>query len=460
MNEPNVSRIGGRIARLRRGKQLSQAQLAQTLNISPSYLNLIERNRRRITIPLLLKVAQFFGVEVSELADNDDTQLVGDLMEVFGDEMFGDLGLTNLDVREVAVSHSKVGQAVIRLFDHYLAMRNKHGYEDLTLGQAENDTGADALSDFIQENSNHFPDLEEAADRVRHDIELTAETPEYGLATYLYNVFGLRWRRAPLQAETKVLVDMDRGEIVTSDILPAESSLFIAAKQLGSLSAEAEITEILSPWPLPEGAYDLARNALGAYFAAALLMPYDRFHKACLETRFDIERLAVRFRASFEQVCHRMTSLQRPGSLGIPFHFVRTDIAGNISKRFSLSGIRIPRHVGACPRWNVYSAFLHPGQINVQVSQMPDGQRYLCVARSISKGGYGHNAPRQYLSVGIGCQMSHARSWIYSDGIDMNNREQAVPIGGGCRFCPRTDCGQRVHPPAHSYLLEKIAGQP
>jgi ribosome-binding protein aMBF1 (putative translation factor) len=41
--------IGGRIKRLRRQKGVSQAQLAEALEISGSYLNLIEHNRRRIT---------------------------------------------------------------------------------------------------------------------------------------------------------------------------------------------------------------------------------------------------------------------------------------------------------------------------------------------------------------------------------------------------------------------------
>jgi hypothetical protein len=130
-------------------------------------------------------------------------------------------------------------------------------------------------------------------------------------------------------------------------------------------------------------------------------------------------------------------------------HLVRTDIAGNISKRFSLSGIHIPRHGGACPRWNVYSAFLHPGQLNVQISQMPEGPKYLCVAKSFTKGGFGHHLPRRYLSIGIGCHISHASRVVYADGIDLNNARQVVPIGVGCRTCPRKECEQRAHPAAN-----------
>ena len=153
-------------------------------------------------------------------------------------------------------------------------------------------------------------------------------------------------------------------------------SIFAVAHHVALLAAASEIDRLIAGSALPADAYALARNALAAYFAAALVMPYEPFLSACRETRYDIDRIARRFGASFEQVCHRMTTLQRPAHSGIPLHLIRTDIAGNISKRFSLSGIHIPRHSGACPRWNVYGAFLHPEQINIQISQMPEGQRY------------------------------------------------------------------------------------
>ena len=178
------------------------------------------------------------------------------------------------------------------------------------------------------------------------------------------------------------------------------------------------------------------------------MMPYGPFLEGCRETRYDIERLCRRFKVSFEQVCHRMTTLQRPGRSGLPLHLVRTDIAGNISKRFSLSGIHIPRHSGACPRWNIYGAFLHPDRINVQVSQMPDGERYLCIAKAVTKGGDRHNAPRRHLSIGLGCHVAYAAGLVYSDGVDIANPDLAVPIGVGCRICPRSDCGQRAQAPA------------
>ncbi|QIB35163.1 helix-turn-helix domain-containing protein [Ancylobacter pratisalsi] len=451
------TRIGGRVQRLRRAKRISQADLASALGISASYLNLIEHNRRRITVPLLMKLAGYFGIEPGELVENDESRLVGDLMELFSDDIFAENALTNQDIRDLAASNPTVGRAVVRLFDQYKTMRDaRRRGGDVVQEDGGYHPATDAVSDFIQENANYFPTLEAAAERVRRDVDVASDSFEHGLKTYLFNVFGLNWRSASLPAGIARRYDAHARELITAEVLPPESALFAVAHQLGLLAASMEIEALIEAGNLGGDAPVLTRNALASYFGAALVMPYEPFLRACQETRYDIERIQRRFRTSFEQVCHRMTTLQRPGLGGIPLHLVRTDIAGNISKRFSLSGIHISRHSGACPRWNVYSAFLHPERINVQISQMPEGQRYFCIARSITKGGYRHNAPRRHLSIGLGCHISHATSMVYSDGMNLADPSQTVPIGVGCRICPRLDCEQRAQPPTdHRFTLNE-----
>lgn len=439
--------IGGRIKRLRRMRGLSQAQLAEALDISASYLNLIEHNRRRITVPLLFRIAGHFGVEPGELAESDDGRLAGDLMELFGDDLFADSDVTNQDIRDLASNHPSIGRAVLKLFDHVRQLQRPEAQAEAPVSGYN--IATEAVSDFLQENGNYFPTLEAAAERVRFDIDTDSDGFEQGLKTYLFNVFGLETRLASLPNGVARRLE-DAGRVLAiADTLESESALFVMAQQAALLTAQSEIMALIEASTLPQpDSVGLARNVLASYVAAALIMPYAPFHAACRDTRYDIERIGRRFRASFEQVCHRMTTLQRPGLSGIPLHLVRADIAGNISKRFSLSGIHIPRHSGACPRWNVYAAFLNPGQINVQLSQMPDGQRYFCIARAQAKGGYSHTAPRRHLSIGLGCAISHAGAMIYADGIDLDAPGGAVPIGVGCRICPRRECGQRAHPPA------------
>ncbi|MHA6299578.1 helix-turn-helix domain-containing protein [Devosia sp. CAU 1758] len=450
------SQIGGRIKRLRRQRHLNQADLAQSLGISASYLNLIEHNRRKVTVPLLFSIAGYFGVEPGELVDSDEGRLVGDLMEAFGDDIFADSDVTNLEIRDLAQANPAAARAVLKLYDRYRLVASG-APAPKTEGETEPfHMATDAISDFLQASSNHFPALEDAAGRVRADIDNSGDSFDAAIRTYLFNVFGLEVRLASLPHGIARQLDAARRHLLVSDLLPAESANFLLAQQIGQMAADAEMAAIIEESDLPEGdAPALARNVLSAYFAAALIMPYAPFLKACRDYRYDIERLGRRFGASFEQVCHRMTTLQRKGASGIPLHLVRTDIAGNISKRFSLSGIHIPRHSGACPRWNIYAAFLAPERINVQVSQMPDGQKFFCIARTITKGDYRYNAPRRYLSVGLGCAIHHAKELIYSDGIDLSSDQQVVPIGVGCRICPRLECGQRAHPPAdHRFRID------
>jgi predicted transcriptional regulator len=156
--------------------------------------------------------------------------------------------------------------------------------------------------------------------------------------------------------------------------------------------------------------------------------------------------LGRRFRVGFEQVCHRLTTLRRPGAEGVPFHMIRLDVAGNISKRYSASGIRFARFSGVCPRWNVFSAFLTPGMIRIQVSRMPDGQTYFCIARTVQKDAGGFHAQQPVQSIGLGCQIEHARQLVYADGVNLESRDTLVQVGTTCRLCERTDCEQRAVP--------------
>lgn len=456
MNTTAEMQIGGRIKRLRRLRKLTQIDLATALGISGSYLNLIEHNRRKVTVPLLFSIAGYFGVEPGDLVDSDEGRLLGDLMEAFGDEVFADNDVTNLEIRDLAQANPAVARAVLKLYDHYKLVAHADAAPTAPRDAERFHLATDAISDFLQENANHFASLEKAAERIRADIDRTGDSFDFGLRTYLFNAFGIEVRLASLPHGVARQLDPRVNHLLVSDILPAESALFLVAHQLGRLAAGREIEAIVAASELPEGdAPALAHNVLSAYFAAALMMPYEPFLRACRDYRYDIERIGRRFGASFEQVCHRMTTLQRKGATGIPLHLVRTDIAGNISKRFSLSGIHIPRHSGACPRWNVYSAFLSPERINIQLSQMPDGQRYFCIARTIAKGDHRYNAPRRYMSIGLGCSIHHAKEMIYSDGVDLAGDSQVVPIGVGCRICPRMECGQRAHPPTdHQFRLD------
>jgi predicted transcriptional regulator len=182
------------------------------------------------------------------------------------------------------------------------------------------------------------------------------------------------------------------------------------------------------------------------YVASAVMMPYVGFLRAARDERYDLDVLGRRFRVGFEQVCHRVTTLRRQGAEGVPFHMIRIDVAGNISKRFSASGIGFARFSGACPKWNVFAAFNTPGMIRIQVSVMPDGQKYFCLARTVQKdaSGYLHQHPLQ--AIGLGCRVEHASELVYADGVDLSNDRIPIEVGVTCRSCERNNCAQRAHP--------------
>jgi predicted transcriptional regulator len=233
-----------------------------------------------------------------------------------------------------------------------------------------------------------------------------------------------------------------------SEVLRRGSRNFQLAYQVGLLAQAAALDRIAAdPHLTSESSRALARVALANYFAGAVLMPYRPFLDAARAERYDIELLCHRFRASFEQTCHRLTTLRRPGAEGVPFHMVRVDIAGNISKRFSASGLRFARFSGACPRWAVFEAFTTPGMIRTQLSRMPDGATYFWIARTVSREGGGFHAPRSMLGVALGCEASLAKELVYADGVNLESREAVVPVGLTCRLCERMDCEQRAFPP-------------
>jgi predicted transcriptional regulator/DNA-binding XRE family transcriptional regulator len=449
-------RLGGKVRGLRRREGLSQIQLASKLEISPSYLNLIEHNQRPLPSHLLVKLAQVFKVELSAFADEGQSRLAGDLQEVFGDSLFEEHPLTTNDMRELA-ENGATARAVLALYHAYrssvestraLAAKLYDGRDFLGLDPAH--LPSEEVSDVIQTNLNYFPELEAAAERVAASARLDRSDMYRSLVSYLREKHGIDVTLTPVGRDDAVIrrFDPERKMLSVSEVLPPWSRIFQIAHQIGLTDAHEDIQAVIArsqkDLTAPESSR-LCRVALASYFAAALLMPYDEFLRCAQEMRYDVELLQHHFTASWEQVCHRLTTLRKQDKTGVSFHFVRVDIAGNISKRFSGTGIRFARFSGSCPRWDVHAAFLTPGRIRTQLSKMPDGTAYFCVARTIRKS-RGFGSGDMLMAVGIGCSVRDARSLVYADGYDLENLDAAVPIGTTCRLCERVDCDQRAFP--------------
>lgn len=461
--------LGGKVRALRRRENLTQVALAERLGISPSYLNLIEHNRRPLPAPLLIELVQLFQIDLQALAPDDERLLADDLLEAFGDELFDAQELAAADVRELAAGSPPIARAVLALYRSYRDARQSAESLAAQLFEGQELAGIDGsrlpseeVSDLLQRHMNHFPELEEAAERLWRDARLDFEELYPRMVEQLERACGVHVRveRESGMAGAMRRYDPGRRLLLLSEALGRGSRNFQVAHQVGLVVCSDALDGLVRDEQLStDDSRGLARVALANYFAAAVLMPYAPFLDAARAERYDIELVANRFSCSFEQVCHRLTTLHRPGAEGIPFHLVRTDIAGNISKRFSASGMHFTRFSAGCPRWNVYGAFLTPGVIRVQLSKMPHGSTYFSIARTVRRD-WRFRAPHAVQAIELGCEARHAREMVYADGIDLDNLDAAVPIGTTCRLCPRMDCQQRAFPPMHHplHVNENVRG--
>jgi predicted transcriptional regulator/transcriptional regulator with XRE-family HTH domain len=457
------STLGAKIRALRRAQRLTQVEVARRLGISASYLNLLEHNRRPLPAELLVKLADVLPVELKTLSAAQDGRVVADLLEAFGDSLFEDSVVVAAEVREIGVSYPSLARAVLQLYDAYRATRESaQSLAAQVLSQGGDIDRAhrsgfptEEVSDLLQQHLNYFPELEEGAEELTRSAQLEGDSLFTGLAAYLQRKTGVEVRieHAGRMRSALRRYDANKHVLYLSEVLRRGSRHFQLAHQVGLLTQRDVLDRIANdPVLTTAESRALCRVALANYFASAVLMPYDAFLRAARSERYDIELLGHRFRSSFEQTCHRLTTLRRPGAEGVPYHMLRIDIAGNISKRFSASGLRFPRLSGACPRWNVFEALQTPGMIRTQVSQFPDGQVYFEIARTVRKQSGGYHGPHAQFAIALGCDISYARDIVYADGLDLDSREAVIPVGPTCRLCDRMDCEQRANPPIQHAL--------
>ncbi|MBT4166543.1 MAG: DUF2083 domain-containing protein [Rhodospirillaceae bacterium] len=462
MSVEKKAMLGHKVRRYRQEQGLSQTEMAEMLEISPSYLNLIEHNQRPVTVPLLFRLGQVFPIDLRDFAQDEAAALAAGLREVFSDPMFEGLKVREQEIREVAEVSPAATQAVMNLYKAYAEMREDSQAIVESMADPRKLQGLDSqvfpieeVRDYQQSQSNHFPELETAAEALWKDAKLDSADLYQGLVRHLQATHGIGAKVMPvdIMGETLRRYDFHRRRVLLSEMLPASGRCFQLAVQL-ALSGQAELLDRMvdkAGLSSPD-AKKLFRIGLAGYFAGALLMPYEAFLASANELRYDLEILQNRFGVSFEQVCHRLSTLQRKGARGVPFFFIRIDHAGNISKRLSGAGFNFARFGGTCPRWVIHDAFRSPGGIHTQQARMPDGSAFLTIARTVDPilGGYRGRQPR--LAVAVGCDMAQAKHLVYGDGKDLKNKQAATEVGVSCRVCERLDCGQRAHPPLNHRL--------
>ncbi|MEM8772031.1 MAG: short-chain fatty acyl-CoA regulator family protein [Pseudomonadota bacterium] len=445
--------IGPRLRRIRRQLGITQKELAAELDVSASYITLIERNQRPLPADMLLRLAEIYALDLSAFSAAEDV-IFETLETALTDPAFAEFDVGREDIRDLAAGNPAMAEAVASLYQAYRTNQTAL-MEARAAGRSGPEDPLEEARDFIADNQNYFPAIDDASEAVAAELQDRGRSLIDALATRFAERHQLELRILP----TDIMVgayrrhDRHRAQIAISEALDGASRTFQTALQLALIEQRGRLDATVNEGRFTSDAgRRLARAALANYAAGAILLPYGRFIESAEALDYDIEALARRFGASFEQVAHRLTTLQRPGSEGVPFFFLRIDAAGNVSKRFSAGVFPFARYGGSCPLWNIHDAFRTPRKILTQAIQLPDGDAFFSIARTVHSGAGGYAEQSIDRAVALGCEIKFAPKLVYAQNL----REEAnkpTPIGVTCRLCPRQGCTARAHPPVERRLI-------
>lgn len=422
-------------------------RMAADLGISLSYLSQIESGDRPLTPRVLARLASTYPTDWASIDPEDEAALLVRLFEACADTSVPDMLPDQQDVKRIARQHPLAARRLVALYD---ALTQNQAQLRALDDQVESRGGSreplpwEEVRDWFHLQQNYIDAIDRFAERQAAEIDGPNRIER--LAERLSKRFGVTLQQQQPDDGALRSFDEERRILRIDPAQPSETTLFSLAYQLGRLEFGEIIAEIAAAGMDSAAGRNLLTVGLTNYAAGALLMPYTPFRDAARTLRHDVDRLRLRFGTSFEQTCHRLSTLQRPGSLGTPMFFCRVDMAGNITKRHSATRLQFARYGGACPLWVVHEAVAIPDRILVQLAETPDGTRYVSMAKGLVKpSGSFSRQPRRY-AVALGCEERYAREFIYADGVHTGGT--ATPIGTSCRICPRGDCEQRAFPPA------------
>lgn len=440
--------VGPRLKALRQGRSWTLEVCARLLGLSPSYLSQIEANQRPVTARVLIDAMRVFEIDAASLDAADDQRLIADLREAAADPVSGAEAPSLAEIKQVVTNAPHFARAYLALHRGYrqLDERLKQTEEAVSLderGAASALLPYEEVRDFFHYRDNYVHALDVAAEALSEELGL--DGGETDLERHLAERLGVTVERSR-EFDLLRRFEPEARRLVLGAAQPAATRSFQMAYQIAAMTlsdvveAELEAASFRS-----ESAAQVCRTGLLNYAAGALLLPYGRFRESARQVRHDVEQLSLIFQTSLEQVFHRLSTLQRPGARGVPFYFVRLDRAGNITKRHSATRFHFARFGGTCPMWNVHDAFSRPDAWMVQLAEMPDGVRYVCVAKGVVKSSGAYlQADRRY-ALGLGCEVQYADQLVYADGLDLKG--PSAPIGVSCRICERIACSQRAFPP-------------
>ncbi len=454
--------IGPKVRELRQKRSMTQAELASVVGVSPSYINLIERNQRSASLRFLIALSDNLGIDWRDITDGEGDVSLAELREVTQDPVFGNIEVDIDELRTTIERAPNLARGMLALFKAFRSYGEMIASQNETLSDIQGlgpVSSEQPVHDFFRNSQNYFDDLERGAADMRSRLKIHRDEAFSQLKNYLEEEKGIKVRAVPVDLLDSSLryYDRHKKEILLSDGLDHINKVFQLVYLIALVDFDDLLNELVSGIShQTEQTIARARVELANYFAAAFLMPYDDFLQAAEKQQYDIEVLAGTFAVSYEQVCHRLTTMQRPGNKGVPFFFMRIDKGGNVAKRFNATPIQLARFGGACPRLDVHYSLRVPGRILTQVVRMPDNSKYLTINRTVDRPSAKYSNEDKRLAVALGCPVEYAERMVYGQVIDLSPKGPVTEVGVNCRLCPRHNCDQRAHQPFdHSLSIDE-----
>lgn len=467
---------GPRIRRMRTRLGLSQTAMAGELGVSPSYLNLIERNQRPLTVQILLKLSSTYEVDIGELQGEAGGETMDRLREVFSDPLLSGELPSPAELVDIADAAPNAVRGLVRLYEAYRETNTR--LTDLSGAMIKGEAAAPPrraetaygeVAAFLEEASPWVPELEEAAYRI--SSELTPRDDMFGaIKARLRALHSIDIRILPAHAlpSDRARFDRHSHRLFLSENLSHEEKINMAAVEL-ALLGEAPLLDALAKeagLDSPE-AERLARLSYARKLASAILMPSERFGRACIDLHYDVARLSQRFGVSPDRVMERLASLRDPDAETIEFAYVALDVSGNVETRIPGVGFPSPRFGALCARLPVFD-FGGVGEVSFAETETPDKRRFtFIVTRSIGFSPPDGGPPPQRLAALIAnsdelsqtVYASHSALGPKQSGQDITPPPAAIsaseqgasrprPIGTTCRLCERRTCPARTMPAA------------
>jgi XRE family transcriptional regulator, fatty acid utilization regulator len=445
---------GPRIRRIRNTLGLTQTAMAEELAISPSYLNLIERNQRPLTVQLLLKLASTYEINLEELK-GEASGAQAALKEIFGDPLLSGELPGDQELFEIAEAAPNAANGIVKLYKAYRESQERLSDLKDLLAREGHETSlssarlpADQVREHFESAPNFRPAIDEKASEFADGLEGGYELLG-ALKNWLRREHHIVVRTLPAHAMPLWRRRFDRHSmrLFLSERLSLFDQLREVAMEACLLYMPDAINDELSKSGLEgDEARRLGRFELARYAAHALILPYERFRETAVKVRYDMDILRSRFGVSFEQVANRLTMLQKPGASGISFFLLEIDHAGNRFRRAGAKGFPQSRFGGGCPKLPIHAAFEQPGRILVEDVEMPDGSEFMVIARTLEgpQGAFDERVRRT--AILLGCDSAHIRETIYGDML-RGSAMKPTPIGPICRLCERQGCLARSEPP-------------